>query len=196
MAGPNRIGTLHYDMAIGPVGPVEVMNPNHPVHVHDMIMPVVNDDAGAEDAPATLNPGPPPGRIVLPAIRRSVNDVLPAQNILDRFPVVHVDIVAVIQVAPSSTIGISFGRFYDDFFPVEAFISNDLKDGFPSADYSNFNNGHVLYIISVHQRLQDNGVKIPLPPVLHPDVIDPAVIIQVQVVDPVFFCVELPFKIS
>jgi hypothetical protein len=38
-------------------------------------------------------------------------------------------------------------------------------------------------------------MEIPLPPVLHPDVIDPAVVIQVQVVDPVLFCVELPFKI-
>ena len=192
---PNLIGTLHNDMAVGTVWPVEVMNPDHPVHVHDLIMPVVNDDTRAEDAPGALNPGAPPGRIVLPAIRRNVNDVLPAQNVLDRFPIVHVDKAAIIRTVSASAIGIPFGRFYDDLFPVQAFISYNLQDSLPSADDLNFNNGHVLYIIPVHQRLQDNGMKIPLPPVFHPDVINPAVIIQVQVVDPILFRVELPFKV-
>jgi hypothetical protein len=140
-------------MTIGPVWPVEVVDPNHPVYVHDMIMPVVNDDTRAEDAPGTLNPGAPPGRIVLPAVRRSINDVLPAQNILDRFPIVHVDIAAVIRTVSASAIGIPFGRFHDDFFSIEAFISHNLKDGLPSAGHFNFNNGHVLHIIPVHQRL-------------------------------------------
>ncbi len=182
-------------MAVRPVRPVEVVNPGHPVYMHDVIMPVVNDDARAKDVPGTGNPRPPPYRIVLPAIGRNVNGILPAQNVLHRFPVVHVDIAAVIRTVSASAIRIPLHRFYDDFFPVKIFIANDLQDGIPPADDLNFDNGHVLYIIPAHQRLQDDGVKIPLPAVFHPDVIDPAVVIQVQVVDPVVPGVELPLKI-
>ena len=192
---PNCIGALDNNMAVRPVWPVEVMNMNHPVDVHDMIMSVVDHDARAENAPGARSPGAPPNRIVLPAIRRNVNDILPAQNILNRLPIVHVDKAAIIRTVSASAIGIPFCRFYDDLFPVQAFITNDLKDGFPSADDLDLNNGHVLHIVPAHQRLQDNGVKIPLPPVFDPDVIDPAVIVQVQVVDPVLFRVEFPFKV-
>ena len=131
----------------------------------------------------------------MPAIGGNVNDILPAQNILDRFPIIDVDIVAIIRMISASAIRIPFNRFYDDVFSIKSFISDDLKDSLPSADYFNFNNGHVLHIIPVHQCLQDDGMEIPLPPVFDPDVIDPAVIIEVQVVDPVLLCIELPFKI-
>jgi hypothetical protein len=172
------------------------MNANYPVYMHNSIISVVNNDTRAVDIPGTLSPGAPPGRVILPAVWRIVNVVLLIQNILNWAPIVNVDIVAIIRAVSSAPIGrIPFDRFYDDFFPIEIFISYNLKDGISSANYINFNNGHILDVISVYQCLQDNGMKIPLPFVSHPNVIDPSIIIQVQVVDPIIFCIKLPFKI-
>ena len=133
MLDPNFICALHYGVAIRPVWPVEVMNVNNPVPVHDLIVSVVNDDSGAEDTPGALHPGPPPAWIVLPAIRRSVNDILTAQNILNRFPIVHVDKIPIVRIVSSSAIGIPFYRFHDDVFPIEVFIPYNLKNGLISA---------------------------------------------------------------
>jgi hypothetical protein len=161
-----------------------------------MVMPMVNYDSGPENVPGTLHPGIPPGRIILPPIRRTVNLVRSSQNVLNGFPVVHVDIIVIIRQIASSAIGIAFTRFDDNFFSVEIFISDNLQDGFPPTPYLNFNNGDVLDIIAVHYRLENYRMVIPLPPMFHPDVINPAVIIQIQVVDPILFRIEFAFKIS
>lgn len=191
----NLIGSLHHVIAVSPVGPVEMMNLDHPVPVHNVIILLVNHDAGAKNTPAALHPGSPPGRVVLPAVRGDVNAVLPPQNIPNRFPIVHIDEAAIVRMVSAAAIGISFDRLHDDFFPVEIFIPYNLKDGLSVSNDFNFDNGHVLDIIPADHGLQNDGVKIPLLSVFNPDVINSAVIIQVQVVHPMLFRVQLPLKI-
>lgn len=195
MANPDRIGMLHYVVAIGAVWPVEVVNVNDPVPVHDMVVPVVNDDPRAEDVPGALHPGAPPVRIIRPAVRRNVYVVIPAQNVLHRFPIVHVDEIAVIGMVSLSAVGIPFYRFHDDFLAIEVFIPYDLQYGLVSAYDLDLDNGYVLGVKPAEQRLQYDSMETPLPPVFDADVVDPAVIVQVEVVDPVLFRVELSFKI-
>jgi len=160
-----------------------------------MVILKINDNTRAEDVPAKLRPGVPPNGIVSPAIGRNIHVILSSQHVLDWSPIVHVNIAAILRIVSTSAIGISFNRFHKDFFAVEVFISNYLQDRLPPADDFNFDNGYVLYGIPIHQCLQDNGVKIALLPVLYTDVINPAVVIQVQVVDPVFFGINLPLKV-
>lgn len=186
MLNPNCIGALHNDIAIGPVRAVKVMDPNHPDPVYNVELSVVNYDAGAEYGPGNLDPRRPPGRIVAPVIRRCINAILPPQNILHGVPVINIDVVAVIRMIAAPAVGIPFHRFHDDLFSVKVFVSHDLKDGLSPANDLDFDNSHVLHLITAHQGLQHNGVEITLLPMFNPDVVNPAVVVQVEVVNPVF----------
>lgn len=171
------------------------MYPDHPVPAYDVIIVDVYYDPRAKDAPAILTPGTPPGRIIVPAIGRNVNAILTIQEVLDWSPIVHIDKITIVPVIAASAVGIALHGFYDHFFTVEIFVSDDLQHGFPTANDLEFDHCYVLYVVTVNQCLQDNSVVIALPPVLHPDVIDPAVVVEVQVIHPVVFGIDPAFKI-
>jgi hypothetical protein len=161
-----------------------------------MIVVDVHHDTGPVNVPAILSPRAPPGRIVLPIVRRSVHAVLPPQDILYRFPVVDIDVIIVVRIITAAAIGVAFYRLHDDFFTVEVFIADDLEHRVSPAKDLDLDHGHILDITAVYQCLEDDGVKVSLPAVFYPDVVDPAVVVQVEVIDGISFRVELPFEIS
>lgn len=195
MFHPNLVCMLHHSVAVLTVSPVKVVNVYYPVAVDDMIMSVVNDYTWTVNVPGALTPGAPPGGIIMPVVRRNIHDVLGFHKIPDGIPVINVDITAIIRMVASPAIGVTFDGFNDDFFPIEVFIAYNLEDGLSTANNINFNNSYVLDVISVQYGLHDNGVEVAPPLMLDADVIDPAVIVQIQVVDPILFCIEFSFKI-
>jgi hypothetical protein len=171
------------------------MYPDHPVPPYHVVAVDVHNDPWAEYIPGNLYPGTPPAWVIAPPIGGSINAVLPVQDVLYRSPVIYVDIITVIRVVSPTAIGVPFHRFNNYFFTVEVFVSYDLEHGISPPDDLQFDNGDILYIVAVDQCLQDNGVKISLPPVFNADVIRSAVIVQIQVVHPVLSGIKFSLKI-
>lgn len=66
------------------------------------VVPVIDDYPGVIDVPAKGAPSGPPGRIILPAVGRSIDRVLRPEDILDNRPEKYIFIIAIVCRIPAS----------------------------------------------------------------------------------------------
>ncbi len=143
---PYLIGVPHDMGTIPTMIPVEVVYVNHPVRMYNMVMPVIDHDSGTENIPTALYPWRPPGRVIMPAVRRNIHLVTGAYYVLHRLPVIYIHIISITRII-SSAVTILPNGFNINFLSIEIFVSYDLKDCSTSSQLFNFDNGHVLFVI-------------------------------------------------
>ena len=96
---------MSYDIGTVPtMVPVEIMYVYYPVRMYDMIMPVIDHDSRTENIPAALYPWRPPGRVIMPAVRRNIHLVTGPDYLLYSLPVIYIHIIAIPRIiSPSVT---------------------------------------------------------------------------------------------
>lgn len=197
LSDPHLVAAYHYVVAIVAEGAIKATGPHKPVPVNDPVARPVDDNPWTKNRPGDRSPGVPPGWVVLPAVGGNVNGtVLRPHDVLDHGPVEDVHKFSIIRIVSTSGICVAHQGFDDDLLPVEVFIPDNLQNGFAAIDLLNFDNCHILYVVATHNGLENDDVQIALSTVFDPDVVCPAIVIEVQVIDPAVPGVEAAFEVA
>lgn len=196
-----RIRALANHRGAYPAGTVVVVYFGNTVARRYAIMVVINHGAGIPDIVSIGLPRAVPTRVVVVVVRRNPDHIPGCKDEPDGRPgpCVYEDgrtvmVVIIVVVVRADHIIVRVG-FHDFGRAVEIFVSNDLDDGFPVAVAFHFDDGHVLRDALFNHRLDDDGMEVAFCVIHHPEVINAAIVVQVEVVDVVVRGVQFPLKI-
>jgi len=182
-------------VAVPAIRRIKIMDTRRPVIMNYPAISAIRPDPVDVDIPGKGSPAHPPGRVILPTIWRSVDHIVSAKDLLYNWPIINIYIIIgdVLTVADGST---SFKRLYNHFRAIKIFVSNDLQQCTASTRPFNFNDRHVLYIVAAYRILQYDHMVVALPAMLYPDVVNPSITVQIQVIDVRILGVDTPLEVA